>query len=124
MQTITVMADFGNGPYAWLIRDGATRATGVGGCIADAVVGFQNSGFRVSPTLESDFAAWATWFEKKAVTPSAMAWPAFNAQGIALACRLKKEIGNQARVHYEWPIEDPQEEHAGIAVEIHVVAHG
>ena len=57
--TITIMPDFGNGPYAWE-KDDSDDTTYVGGNIADAVSGFEFSGYKVSAALEAKFAAWVT----------------------------------------------------------------
>jgi hypothetical protein len=104
MKIITIMADFGMGPFAWLRHD---DSGGVGGCIADAFGGFYENEFSVSDGLTRDFAEWARKFERTAYNNPDFPWKAFHAEGIALTRRLKNEIGNQARVLYCRPMEDP-----------------
>lgn len=107
MKVITIMPDFGMGPYAWQ-KDDSDNSTAVGPNIADAVCGFSYTGYTVSKALEADFATWVTWFEREALNdPPAMDWEAFHRQGIALARRLKAELGAQVRVVYDVPVEDP-----------------
>lgn len=106
MKTITIMPDFGNGPFAWLKRTD-DRGTGIGVCIADAVSGFRYTEFRVSPELEAGFREWAVRFERGARDNRDFPWWQFHETGIALACRLKSEIGTAARVVYAKPPEDP-----------------
>ena len=108
MKMITIMPDFGMSPYAW-IKDDSDKTTWVGAYLADALSGFEGSDFKVSATLVTDFAAWASWFEREAVGNSALAmdWDEFHRQGIALARRLKAELGDQVRVVYDTPVEDP-----------------
>ena len=97
MKIITIMPDFGLGPYAW--QNGA-------GCIGDAVCGFRGSEFKVSRALEQRFADWIDWFEAYALEPG-FCWEPFHRTGMDLARRLKAEIGDQARVVCVKPIEDP-----------------
>lgn len=52
MQTITIMADLGNGPYAW-IKDEMSESRYIGRNIADAASGFLGVPF-VSEALELD----------------------------------------------------------------------
>lgn len=105
MQLITIMPDFGNGPYAWLknVDDGTTL---VGGNIADAVSGFEGYDFKVSIALEQAFGTWVNRFEQDYKEP-AFDWEGFHREGIALSRRLKAEIGDQARVVYYMASEDP-----------------
>jgi hypothetical protein len=49
-----------------------------------------------------------TWFEHEALNnPPTMGWDGFRRQGIALARRLKADLGDQVRVVYDMPAEDP-----------------
>ena len=66
MKMITIMPDFGMGPYAWR-KDASDQSTAVGPNIADALSGFEHTEYRVSKALEADFAAWVTWFEREAL---------------------------------------------------------
>ena len=105
MKILTIMPDFGMGPYAWLKHedDGTTL---VGGNIADCLSGFEGSEFAVSAALEESFVAWMHRFGSGYNDP-AFDWPAFHHDGIELARRLKREIGDQARVIYSGACEDP-----------------
>ena len=105
-QVIVIRADFGGGPYAWDF-----------GCIADAVNGFQGSGYAVSAALEEDFCNWVSKFESHFLSPDhdwavpdwnlGFDWEWFNRTGIELTRRLKGEIGEQTRVIYQKAYEDP-----------------
>lgn len=108
MKMLTIMPDFGNGPYAW-IKDADDDTCWVGGCTADALSGFEFSDYKVSAALEADFAAWMTWFGREALGDAALSmdWNSFHEQGFALAKRLKAELGDQVRVVYDKPVEDP-----------------
>ena len=108
MKIITIMPDFGMGPYAWLSEEDSGRG-GVGGCMADAVGGFYGKEFNVSPELAQCFADWVIQFERGAYNNPDFPWKEFHVEGIALARRLKAEIGTQARVLYCRPMEDPDD---------------
>ena len=103
-KTITVMADFGMGPYAWL-KDSSDKTSFVGGNIADAVSGF--SGFLpLSARLEHDFSEWVTEFESH-YDEHSFDWRNFNSRGVALSKRLKCEVKDAYDVVYVAPSEDP-----------------
>ncbi len=102
MATITVMPDFGNGPWAWLTEDRATQ--GVGPCIADATCGMP--GFGLSKELEEDFAEWVIDFERNCEREG-FDWDDFHMRGMALAKRLRREVDSAYVVVYEKPMEDP-----------------
>lgn len=101
---VTIMADFGNGPYAWL-REPGEKDAGVGGNIADAVAGFCGI-LPVSPGLEGDFARWAIAFENGYDDPH-FNWALFNATGMVLTQRLADEVGASHRFFYVRASEDP-----------------
>lgn len=105
MKMITIMPDYGMGPYAWQ-KDDNDKTTYVGGNIADSVCGFEGTGYKVSKALEADFAKWMGLFGRYSDKPG-FDWDNFHRQGIALARRLKAELGDQARVVYDTPVEDP-----------------
>ncbi len=125
MKMITIMPDFGMGPYAWQ-KDASDDSTAVGANIADAVSGFKFTDYKVSDALEADFAAWVTWFTREALNdPPVMNWDAFHRQGLALARRLKAELGNQVRVVYDIPVEDPSyRTYRGIDVRTEILQDG
>jgi len=106
-KTITIMADFGNGPYAWL-KDSSDQSKYVGGNIADAISGF--SGYaEVSRELEIKFAEWVTDFENHSDERN-FDWKAFNERGIALSNRLKGEVKDAFDIVYVVQSEDLMEE--------------
>ncbi len=109
MKTITIMPDFGWGPYGW-IKDADDETCEVGANFADAMCGFKFSEYRVSAELERDFAQWVGWFDSGCRSRDdrpTFDWPEFHRQGLALTIRLKAEIGDQARVMYDKAFEDP-----------------
>jgi hypothetical protein len=104
MHVITIMADYGSGPYAWQKPFGDASAW-VGGNVADATSGFPAE-FGIPPEIESEFAAWVTKFERDA-TNETFAWAAFHAEGISLAQRLRDALDPSFEVVYRKPCEDP-----------------
>ena len=114
MKTITIMPDFGNGPYAW-IRDGESESEGVGLNIADAVGGFGGQ-YDVPAALDDQFASRVTRFERGCDDP-AFDWPAFRQEALALATSLKRAVGDAYRVIYRKPHED-SDFRVGTATEI------
>lgn len=104
VKTITLMADFGNGPYAWL-KDASDESEWVGGNIADAVGGFGDE-YGVPAELEKQFADWVILFEREYKNPE-FDWNTFHREGIVLCRRLKQALGNAYRVVYVKPHEDP-----------------
>jgi len=123
---IRIMADFGNGPWAW----------GSDGCCI-ASVGWGPEEYEISEELKKDFADWVTEFERnsdrfctleehltlckalglseketarsieefKAMPP--FDWQSFNTRGLTLAKRLYDELGGNVEVVYQKPGEDP-----------------
>lgn len=102
--TYTIMPDFGMSPWGWRKPvDDMTSA--VGGNIADAVGGWWGE-HPISAGLVGQFGVWARWFECFYDMP-VFEWEAFHKIGCALAARLKREVGDQARVVYSKAFEDP-----------------
>ena len=104
IKTITIMADFGNGPYAWL-KDASDESRWVGGNVADAVSGFGEE-YGVPAELEKQFADWVMRFECEYNNPS-FDWNAFHREGMTLCQHLKRVLGEAYRVVYVKPHEDP-----------------
>jgi len=105
-KTLTIMADFGFGPFAWL-KDASDNTDYVGINIANRQTGMTE--FDISPELEKNFIAWINEFELNS-NRSDFNWDSFNKNGISLAEKLKAEIGDQANVEYVKPMEDPNHE--------------
>lgn len=103
--TISIMADFGMGPYAWL-RNPEQSPPLVGSNIADSVSGFPEE-YNVSSALERDFANWVTEFERDYDKPE-FDWENWNKVGISLTQRLKAEIGDRFLLEYHYPFKDPR----------------
>ncbi|MBI5604172.1 MAG: hypothetical protein HY879_12540 [Deltaproteobacteria bacterium] len=107
-KTITIMADFGFGPYAWL-KDTSDESDYVGINIANS----HHTGmdqFDISDHLQKDFADWIGQFERGALDNPSFPWASFHKEGLALSRRLKEEIGEAAIVVYVKPYEDPGHE--------------
>jgi len=105
--TLTVMPDYGMGPFLWINRGGEDA----GGNCCDATGPCDSH--PLSAALHADFTTWVTEFERAPIanpelSPSALLdWTAFHKQGLALARRLKAEVGEGFRVLYVKPMEDP-----------------
>lgn len=106
---LTVMPDYGMGPFLWIDRSG-DHSNGVGPNCCDSVA--RCKAHPLSAELHEAFAAWVTEFEHfpmidvHVIDPS-VDWDAFHARGLELARRLKAEVGDEYRVVYEKPYEDP-----------------
>ena len=103
-KTITIMADFGFGPYAWL-KDAVDESDYVGMNIANLNTGM--TVFEISKQLEADFAEWIDHFERDALDNPDFPWSSFHEEGAILSRRLKEEVGDAANVVYVKPFEDP-----------------
>ena len=106
-KTITIMADFGFGPYAWL-KDASDESEYVGINIADLRTGM--TVFEISKHLQRGFADWIDRFERDALDNPNFPWSSFHEEGLFLSRRLKEEIGSAANVVYVKPSEDPNHE--------------
>jgi hypothetical protein len=105
----TIMPDYGRA-YGWIIKDGdETRGVGPN----HAGFGGWGGDHQISDDLQDSFSEWQDVFESADCLPAEplkFAWDSFHAQGVALARRLKVELGEAARVIYEKPYEDPARE--------------
>jgi hypothetical protein len=92
MQLITIMADYGNGPYAWL-NENPEESNAPGGAIADMIGGWP-SDWNVSKELDADFTDWILPFDRDSFhNPESFPWEEFHRRGIELTRRLKREVG-------------------------------
>lgn len=107
---LTIMPDFGIGPFLWINRSGDdTQGIGSNCC------SFQSAceNHPMSEALLGDFSAWVREFERADRMPGeawdklALDWTRFHARGMELAMRLKTEVGTGCRVIYQKPVEDP-----------------
>jgi hypothetical protein len=103
MKTITIMPDFGGAPYAW-IKDASDTSEYVGLMAASAEYGFDE--FDVPKDLETAFSDWSLRFTRNCDDDD-FDWPAFHAEGIGLAKKLKQAVGDKANVVYAKAFEDP-----------------
>ncbi len=106
--TLTIMPDYG-GAYCWRIGGDAEAHGGVGSCSGLPMV---RKGMRMHPNpMEKEFEEWQAEFDR--TVPGQLdgfEWRRFHAEGISLARRLKVSLGNDVRVIYEKPFEDPDHE--------------
>ncbi len=107
---LTIMPDFGSGPFLWINRSGDdTQGVGPNCCSFKSACDIHP----MSEALLGDFSAWVLEFERADRMPGdawdklALDWTRFHARGMELAVRLKTEVGAAFRVIYEKPVEDP-----------------
>jgi hypothetical protein len=107
--TITVMPDYGMGPYAWE-KPASDQTPYVGLCIATAVNKLETEdGTTITDNLHVEFVAWTGDFEQFAERPN-FDWSRFHVRGKDLSHRLKLELGERFKVLYHKPFEDPEHE--------------
>lgn len=103
---LTVMPDYGMGPFLWS-RD-AIWPGGVGPNCCDATG--RCGDHPMSKGLWEDCRAWVIEFARATSSDPFqvdLPWADFHARGLALARRLKEEVGEEFRVCYLKPREDP-----------------
>lgn len=107
----TILADC-EWRYGWMNEKGDDRLGGTCGCKE------WFAPHKISRFLEKRLAWWQEDFErannemfKNGRHEMRLDWGKFHRQGIELAWELKGELGNQARVFYEKPVEDPGYKH-------------
>lgn len=104
LKTLTIMPDFGNGPYAWLRDENWER--GIGPNIADATGGLSETYPAVPLWLDQAFAAWVICFERYC-EDSRFDWATFHEEGRWLTSLLCHFVPADVRVVYKKPCEDP-----------------
>lgn len=104
---LSIMPDYGSGPYLWILRNDTPDTKLVGPCIAshecwpdDKILS------SVTKELQEDFDDWVMQFELYAELIK-FQWEPFHRRGLILAHRLKKQLGEKAIVRYIKPCEDP-----------------
>jgi len=107
-KTLTIMADYG-GAYCWLINGDAELRKGVGSCCDLPKI---RRGGRMHPhPLTRAFEDWQREFDRTIPgNLDGFEREAFDHEGIELAKQLKKSVGDEYRVIYEKPYEDPDHE--------------
>lgn len=105
---LTVMVDYGNAPFLWLVD--SPGQGGIGGKLCDGVS--WDASCPMSEGLWRKFADWAIAFNRTAFYSDRFDdrgwdWRAFHARGLQLSHWLKEEVGEAYRVVYEKPGEDP-----------------
>lgn len=108
---LTVMVDYGNAPFLWLVDSPDEK--GVGGTICDCV--YWDESLLITEALWRSFCDWAIKFDKTNFDADDFDhkqwnWDTYHERGIKLSLRLKREVGDAYRVIYEKPIEDPGHE--------------
>ena len=122
MKQLSIMADYGMGPYAWL-NENPVEDPRLGPNIADMTSGFPEE-WNGSKELEADFAEWMTQFERDSWDHfDSFPWEEFHRRGIELSRRLKLELGSEFWVRYVKAMEDPNFD-VNRAVEIELDAEG
>ncbi|MDA8124829.1 MAG: hypothetical protein M0009_06560 [Deltaproteobacteria bacterium] len=104
---LTVMPDYGSGPYLWILKEGSPDSRGVGPNIASYEC-WPNDDFlsHVTQEVKEDFDDWVLQFEHYADLPQ-FNWGSFHKRGLVLARRLKAQLGDRAIIRYVKPMEDP-----------------
>ena len=105
---LTVMVDYGNAPFLWLVD--SPEEGGIGGNLCDGTS--WDESFPMSEGLWRKFADWAIEFDRTAFysdkfNADGWDWLAFHARGLQLSRWLKEEVGDAYRVVYDKPCEDP-----------------
>jgi hypothetical protein len=105
---LTVMVDYGNAPFLWVVESPDYR--GVGGNLCSGTAWDNTS--PLSEGLWHKFADWAIEFDRTSFysgdfNADSWDWLAFHVRGLQLARWLKEEVGETYRVVYDKPCEDP-----------------
>ncbi len=109
---LVVFAEFA-GAYLW-IKPSSDQSSRVGGNIGDAQCGVPME-YGVSSSLQADFRTWIVKWERNVLPrveydeiASKEFWDEIHQEGVALARRLKAEVGDRYEVEYHPPWEDPE----------------
>lgn len=107
---LTVMVDYGNAPFLWLVDKAYQGGIGPNWCDGTS----WDKSFPMSEGLWHKFADWATEFDQTSFysddfDASSWDWQAFHERGLQLARWLKEEVGETYRVIYMKPAEDPND---------------
>jgi len=105
---LTVMVDYGNAPFLWLVDNPDQGGVGPNWC--DGM--FWDESLPMSEGLWRKFAGWAIEFDRTSFYSDDFDaddwdWLAFHARGLQLSRWLKEEVGAAYRVVYDKPFEDP-----------------
>lgn len=108
-RTFTVMADCGVGEFLWG-KDSDDDSCLVGGNIYSLMHEHYYPA-DISADLFIDMCHWARKYmqgePRDWLLPWELDWEAFHQEGLALACRLKQEVGYSADIQYVRPWNDP-----------------
>lgn len=105
---LTVMVDYGNAPFLWLVDQPDQGCIGPNCCDGTS----WDESLPMSEGLWRRFADWAIEFDCTAFYSDDFSgddwgWPAFHARGLQLSRLLKEEVRGAYRVVYGKPVEDP-----------------
>lgn len=103
MQTITIMPDFGNSPYAWL-KESTDKSEYVGLNVGAYLC--KPTEFEITVDLHERFIAWCMAFEIH-YDQKGFDWEAFHKNGVSLKNELADMVGPNFNVVYVEPVEDP-----------------
>lgn len=108
LPALTVMVDYGNAPFLWLLD--RPEGGGIGGNLCDGTS--WDESFPMSEGLWQKFADWAIEFDRTSFysdnfNADGWDWIAFHERGLQLSRSLKEEVGDAYRVIYDKPCEDP-----------------
>lgn len=108
LPVLTVMVDYGNAPFLWLLD--RPEGDGIGGNLCDGTS--WDESFPMSEGLWQRFADWAIEFDRTSFysdnfNADGWDWIAFHERGLQFSGSLKEEVGDAYRVIYEKPYEDP-----------------
>lgn len=104
---LSVMPDYGSGPYLWVLWEGTPESGTIGPCIASYKC-WPDDDFlsHVTQELKEDFDDWVLLFEHYAEYRT-FDWKTFHKRGLVVARLLKAQLGDAAVVRYVKPMEDP-----------------
>ena len=108
-KSVTLCPDYG-GPWAWIDPD---NIDGECHCMP---VGDGDSWYGACPMPESLIASFAQWQTAFNIAPwdstehAILDWASFHQRGLELAIALKRALGQDIRVIYQKPFEDPGRE--------------
>jgi hypothetical protein len=104
MQTITIMPDFGNSPYAWL-KESTDQSEYVGINVGAYLC--KPTEFAITDDLHDRFVAWCLAFEIHHAEQNDFDWKEFHKNGLSLKNELLGIVGPNFNIVYMKPVEDP-----------------
>ncbi len=108
---LTVLPEYGNAPFLWIVT--APEQGGVGPNLCDGT--YWDETYPMTEGLWQKFSDWAIEFDRTAFydedyDASDWDWESFHERGLQLTRWLREEVGDEYRVIYMKPAEDPNSE--------------